>query len=525
MPAWAASLLAAEAKSPEVARARPAEVASQPLGGTCDSSIPELSLSNLPQEPKPVATMAAPCPCEPVSTMAAPLSVQSSRHQRTPLRVRPMQHLHANRTLRQAGPSVQPVSLMPPESAPVSGAANLPNLVSLHPDLKARAEPDIPGTEMHRFGSTGSSPTVRPRPAPFADDGCQPTMTQPAAGPSVQPVSLALETASEFGAANLQSLVSVRPDLEERVEPDILGLELHRFGSTDKSPELRPRPAPLADDGCQSTTTQPVPSSPPSPSMQQNASYCNYTLGAQSQALGADLPNSMDMVSQEFWDRILKPGFMSPAGQQRYPLMPPSAGTAAREALDCPGSPSGAAGLLGFAQAKRDAQGSLSSAASRSPPPPRNPFRRALSVSERQELTSLLETSNRSTLEATLAQEFEWACSSGSRLPADGPPRIDYAGAASALRQLTYANGLPSLESDALSWYFDQQIRSSKGTSGQEATTSIDLQEFQAASMQILQAAQAHGAYNAVRSSSGGSTIASLLPSSSLMVPTPCSFQ
>merc|ERR1712194_303719 len=81
-------------------------------------------------------------------------------------------------------------------------------------------------------------------------------------------------------------------------------------------------------------------------------------------------------------------------------------------------------------------------------------FRRALTISELAQIKELLEPTAQQEFRNLAEKEFDWALSINGHVPGS-PGRVDYASAATAVRQLTYLHGLPALETDAVRWCFD----------------------------------------------------------------------
>lgn len=120
-------------------------------------------------------------------------------------------------------------------------------------------------------------------------------------------------------------------------------------------------------------------------------------------------------------------------------------------------------------------------AALRGAPPPENIFRRPLYASELASIRALLAPPLHD-LRDLAAREFDWAVSVGGALPGL-PGHVDFASALTALRQLSYLNGLPAVNSDAARWFFKLAITRHPGPKGPD----IIVDEFQLAVEQMLQ--------------------------------------
>lgn len=114
-------------------------------------------------------------------------------------------------------------------------------------------------------------------------------------------------------------------------------------------------------------------------------------------------------------------------------------------------------------------------------------FRRSLSIEERIQVEVLLQPSSRSKLDQAVRSEFDWVVTTGSRVPG-APGRVDYSGAITALRQLTYLNGLPALDSDVVSELL--KFHTTCDRLGQD----LSYEEFHSAYIHLLKAAVGDGA-------------------------------
>ena len=130
-------------------------------------------------------------------------------------------------------------------------------------------------------------------------------------------------------------------------------------------------------------------------------------------------------------------------------------------------------------------QGALESGSHR--PPARRIFQRGLHASEVAAVVALLSQRCSPDLGEQAGREFDWAVSVRGDVPGS-PGCVDYASALTALRQLTYLNGLPALDTDAARWFFDSAARR-RADEGAPGKPELLQEEFQSAVRQLLQAA------------------------------------
>jgi len=114
--------------------------------------------------------------------------------------------------------------------------------------------------------------------------------------------------------------------------------------------------------------------------------------------------------------------------------------------------------------------------------PPEEVFRRKLFPSELSRVQEMLNPEAELELEQIAAREFQWALQSGGGVTSregnnSSAERIDLSSALTALRQMSYLNGLPALDPEAARRCIDQ------GTHG------VDLQTFAAALPKLLRTA------------------------------------
>lgn len=130
--------------------------------------------------------------------------------------------------------------------------------------------------------------------------------------------------------------------------------------------------------------------------------------------------------------------------------------------------------------------------------PPARIFRRGLQAGELERIRGLLDPAFRSELHELTAREFEWALSISGHAPGS-PAAIDSASALTALRQLTYLNGLPALDAESVRWFLATAQAGRRGSSDSPglgaAKGTLDegllvvLEEFQSALLHLLHAA------------------------------------
>lgn len=150
-----------------------------------------------------------------------------------------------------------------------------------------------------------------------------------------------------------------------------------------------------------------------------------------------------------------------------------------------PTEPAAAAGLAsGLGRRSIDGGGG----GGRVGPPPGRVFRRDLYSSEVAVVAALLDAPGRKELRQQAAREFEWALSVSGHVPGR-PGRVDHAAALTALRQLAYLNGLPSLDSGAAGWFFGAHVAGERSPMG--GVDDITSEEFQAAVEHLMQYAVA----------------------------------
>lgn len=126
-------------------------------------------------------------------------------------------------------------------------------------------------------------------------------------------------------------------------------------------------------------------------------------------------------------------------------------------------------------------------------------FSRGLTSTELVEVRALLEPAGRSRLRELVEREYSWALSSGQQATEGGgsssglsPPapegstQLAYPGALIALRQLSYLNGLPALDSDTACGLFDMH---SAGFEAEDGDRCISVEEFEAVFVHLLRAA------------------------------------
>lgn len=120
--------------------------------------------------------------------------------------------------------------------------------------------------------------------------------------------------------------------------------------------------------------------------------------------------------------------------------------------------------------------------------PPLHIFRRILSSVEFAQIKAVLDPEACQELQNLAANEFDWALSIHGHV-VGFPGRVDFASALTALRQLTYLQGLPSLDTEAVRWYFELAAGRDHANSRSDDGPSLTVEEFFAAWMNLLRAA------------------------------------
>lgn len=128
-------------------------------------------------------------------------------------------------------------------------------------------------------------------------------------------------------------------------------------------------------------------------------------------------------------------------------------------------------------------------------------FSRGLTSVELVEVAALLEPNARARLRELVQREYTWAMSAAAEngtpnLSASGKAeRLGYSGALIALRQLSYLNGLPALDSNTACKLFDMHTAAARATAAKAGGGSskverrISIDEFEAVFIHLLRAA------------------------------------